>query len=132
VILLHDCVPFDMEMTTRDIANLPRGAWTGDVWKLVPILLAWRPELTLTVLDCQPTGLVCVSGLDPKNRVLAGSYDRIVAEFRDMTMEDFGVERFFGLFRMASARTERHSGFPLFRPASIPEDMKLEPQAVTP
>lgn len=132
VILLHDCVPFDMEMTTRDIANLPRGAWTGDVWKLIPILQAWRPDLKVTVLDCQPTGLVCVGGLDPKNRVLAGGYDRIVAEFRDMTIEDFGVERFFGLFRMDSARTERHSGFPLFRPASIPEDMKLEPQAVTP
>ena len=58
VIMLHDCVPYSFEMTTRDLENLPKGSWTGDVWKLIPILQAWRPDLMLTVLDCRPTGLV--------------------------------------------------------------------------
>lgn len=131
VILLHDCVPYGAGMTTRDLARLPKGAWTGDVWKLIPILQRWRPELTLTVLDCRSTGLVCVSGLDPESRVLADGYDRIVAEFAGSDLEAFGVERFFGSFQMASARAERQAGFPLFRPASV-DGVALEPVPVTP
>ncbi|MDZ4088843.1 MAG: class I SAM-dependent methyltransferase [Tabrizicola sp.] len=131
VILLHDCVPYGPGMTTRDLARLPKGSWTGDVWKLIPILQRWRPELTLTTLDCRSTGLVCVSGLDPANRVLADSYDRILAEFAGIDLEAFGVERFFGSFQMASARAERQAGFPLFRPASV-DGVALEPVPVTP
>ncbi len=131
VILLHDCVPYGVRMTRRDLDNLPDGPWTGDVWKLIPILQTWRPELTITVLDCQPTGLVCVSGLDPASRVLAQSYDRILAEYGTVDIKGFGVERFFGSFQMASARAERRAGFPLFRQAAI-EGAGLEPVPVTP
>ena len=132
VILLHDCVPFDAEMTTRDLDNLPTRAWTGDVWKLIPILQAWRPELQVTVLDCQPTGSVAVSGLDPENRVLLANYERIVGDFSDMSIETFGVKRFFASFEMASGRAERRAGFPRFRAASLAPDLALEPRAVTP
>ena len=57
VILMHDCAPRNLRMTTRDLTAI-RGAWTGDVWKLVPILKTYRDDLTLTMLDCHPTGLL--------------------------------------------------------------------------
>ena len=132
VILLHDCVPYGPKMTRRDLDNLPEGAWTGDVWKLIPILQKWRPELTITVLDCQPTGLVCVSGLDPANRVLADNYDRIVADFSDMDIKKFGVERFFASFEYTGARLVARKGFQMFRPVALPEDAALEPAQITP
>lgn len=132
VILLHDCVPFGGGMTTRDLDNLPKAAWTGDVWKLIPILQTWRPDLRLTVLDCKPTGLVCVSGLDPENRVLSQNYDKIVADYSGFDLDGFGVERFFGSFQMESARTQRRSGFPLFQSACLSENMALKPRKVTP
>lgn len=132
VILLHDCVPYGPDMLTRDLDNLPKGAWTGDVWKLIPILQRWRPELRLTVLDCEPTGLVCVSGLRPKSRVLAANYDRIVLEWREVELEAYGVERFFASFEMVAARSERRAGFPLFGPAALSPDQALEPVRVTP
>jgi hypothetical protein len=132
VILLHDCVPYGQKMTRRDLDNLPDGAWTGDVWKLIPILQQWRPELTITVLDCQPTGLVCVSGLDPTNRILAENYDRIVADFTDMDIKQFGVERFFASFEYTGARLVARKGFQIFRPVALPEDKALTPQQITP
>lgn len=131
MILLHDCVPYGPRMTTRDLSRLPNGSWTGDVWKLIPILQAYRPDLTLTVLDCRPTGIVCVSGLDPESRVLPKAYDRIVADWAAVELEAYGVERFFGSFQMDSARGERQAGFPLFRPAAA-EGVALEPVRVTP
>ena len=42
-------------------------AWTGDVWKIVFALEAFRPELTIDKLDAFPTGLLLVSGFK-KNR----------------------------------------------------------------
>lgn len=132
VIMLHDCVPYGQRMTRRDLDNLPDGPWTGDVWKLIPILQQWRPDLQLTVLDCHPTGLVCVSGLDPANRVLAERYDDIVAAFIGTDIKAFGVERFFASFDYTSARLVARKGFQLFRPVVLPEAAALEPVPVTP
>lgn len=117
VIALHDCCPFGHAMTTRDLDNIPRGAWTGDVWKLIPILQEYRPDLTVQVLDCAPTGLVVVSNLKPQNRVLSQNYDRIVSQYRDLSLADFGVERFFASFPYVDAQALAHDGFPPFRPA---------------
>lgn len=55
--------------------------WTGDVWKLRDCLERWRPDLTLTLLDTQPTGLMLITGLDPDNAVLATRYDDILRHY---------------------------------------------------
>jgi SAM-dependent methyltransferase len=54
--------------------------WTGDVWRLVPVLQRWRPDLTLALLDTSPSGLLLITGLDPANRVLWENYNPIVRE----------------------------------------------------
>lgn len=131
VILLHDCCPRNYEMTTRDLDNLPKGAWTGDVWKLIPILQKYRPDLEITVFNCQPTGLVAVSNLDPGNTVLQAAYDQIVAEFVDLDLETFGVEAFYGSFSYTLARKETGAGFPLFhklgREEEVPDIIRVTP-----
>jgi hypothetical protein len=118
IIALHDCCPFDHGMTTRDLDRMPKGPWTGDVWKLIPILQEYRPDLKLQVFDCAPTGLVLLSGLDPKSRTLRRNYDRIVNRYRDLTLEEFGPDRFYGSFTYAPAQAEVDAGFPSFRPAA--------------
>lgn len=118
VIALHDCCPLDHGMTTRDLDNLPRGPWTGDVWKLVPILQEYRPDLKLQIFDCAPTGLVVLSGLDPKNTVLRKNYDRILSTYQKLTLQDFGADRFYSSFSYANAQAEVDAGFPSFRPAA--------------
>ena len=132
VILMHDCVPYDHGMTTRDLDNLPPGAWTGDVWKLIPILQRWRPDLTLTVLDCRPTALLAVSNLSPGNRDLQAAEAEIHAEFGTVDLETWGVERFFQSFTMTSARDCALGGFQLFRPASIDPALAIDPKKITP
>jgi hypothetical protein len=132
VIALHDCVPFGHGMTTRDLDNIPRGAWTGDVWKLIPILQEYRPDLKLEVLDCAPTGLVILSGLSPRNRALSRAYDRILAEYRDLTLMDFGVERFFQSFAWVDAARTMAEDFATFRPVAAKVlDTPAPPAALT-
>jgi hypothetical protein len=95
LIVLHDCLPPGFYMTSRDIndANHPQSAfqgwWSGDVWKMVPTLQRHRPDLDIKVIDCAPTGLVIVSGLDPKSTVLASQYASIIEEFELMSRRQF-------------------------------------------
>jgi hypothetical protein len=93
VIIIHDCLPLNEAMIHRDLETAVKlgqnspfpGYWTGDVWKLIPILRHYRPDLRLTFVNCPPTGLVCVSGLDNKSRVLHDQYYEIVDKFRNIS-----------------------------------------------
>ena len=118
VIALHDCCPFGHGMTTRDLDNLPKGPWTGDVWKLIPILKEYRPDLKVEVLYCAPTGLVMVSNLNPKSQVLTKAHDEILARFTDLTLLDFGVEKFYNSFEYVDAVGYANEGFLTLRPAA--------------
>ena len=128
VIALHDCYPYHQEMTTRDLANLPKGAWAGDVWKLLPILRTSRPDLKITVLDCKPTGLVLISNLKPGDQTLKKNYDKIIEEYRDLTLQDFGPEKFAADFPLVDARTYAASGYPDFAAIRLPDDAFVEPE----
>ncbi len=131
VIIMHDCVPFDLAMTTRDLEKLPRGAWTGDVWKLIPILQAYRPDLKLTVFDSRPSGLVCVSNLAPTSKVLRQNYDRIVQDYIDLDLERFGVERFADSFDFTDALEHSEAGFPLWHAISADQSLAIQPQRMS-
>ncbi|QIK42318.1 class I SAM-dependent methyltransferase [Pontivivens nitratireducens] len=100
---LHDCCPFNANMTERDRANVRGRAWTGDVWKVLVILLELRPDLQITVYDAAPTGIVSITGLDPQNRVLNDAYDDLMARYIDLNISDFGATRFYDMFEYASS-----------------------------
>lgn len=101
MLVLHDCLPTDVAMTRRQPryteeagpARRP-GAWAGDVWKLVPVLRRYRPDLRLTILDAPPTGLVLVTNLDPGNTVLKDNYQAILAEFLPLDLREIGIRAY--------------------------------------
>lgn len=57
--------------------------WTGDVWRLIPALHRYRPDLELTLLDTSPTGLLIVSNLDRNSCILEQRFEDIVSESFD-------------------------------------------------
>ena len=96
VVLMHDCLPRDAPMTGAADQTAPSrfpGYWTGDVWKIVPVLRQWRPDLDFSVLDAVPTGLGAVTRLDPASTVLRDNYDAIVAEWAPVSLADYGLDR---------------------------------------
>ncbi len=100
IIVLHDCVPADRWMAERVYSKECKrrskfpGWWTGDVWKCLPALKKYRPDLKIIVVDAGPTGLVLITNLDPKNTVLAENYLDIVQEFIDLSLADYGIRKF--------------------------------------
>ncbi len=78
LIVIDDIYPCHPAQATR----LPyTGSWTGDVWKLLPILRRWRPDLRWMTLDARGTGLLLVTGLNPDSNVLWQEYAGILSEY---------------------------------------------------
>jgi hypothetical protein len=110
VALLHDCLPLNSRMTSRQQRSGPddedmgtRAFWTGDVWRVLPILKEFRPDLQIFFVDCPPTGLVLCSGLDHRSDVLLYAYERIVEQYASLSLDDFGIEKLWRLFPMLSS-----------------------------
>lgn len=104
VICLHDVCPFNGAMTTRDDSYLSRGtAWTGDIWKIVPVLGRYRPDLSVSVLPAARTGLCCVTNLDPGNDSLVRNYERILAEFVPQDLASLGPAHHYAGFSFVQA-----------------------------
>lgn len=103
LVFMHDCIPFNHMMAERNWDKEKSLSWTGDVWKLLPILKRHRPDLKLEVLDCAPTALVLISDLDPTSTVLEVEYDSILKEWTQISLPDFGIERLQKEFPFVSA-----------------------------
>lgn len=110
IIAMHDCIPSDIYIAERkddpirrtEVGSKP-GWWTGDVWKLAPILRRWRPDISLIALDCVPTGLLLATNLDPTSSILADHYDQIIGEFMDIDLAQYGLERFHAEIQIEKA-----------------------------
>jgi hypothetical protein len=99
IVFLHDCLPVNprMALRTHEAGAESEGswqhAWTGDVWKMVPLLKRHRPDLKIFLLDCVPTGLVAIANLDPDSTVLSTSYSALLDELRELDLEAFSIRR---------------------------------------
>ncbi len=78
VILVHDCCPIDAVTSAR---NRTTEVWTGDVWKIVPCLKQWRPDLMIVTSSVSPSGLAIITRLDPTSSLLDEAYDEVVADW---------------------------------------------------
>jgi ketosteroid isomerase-like protein len=84
VILVHDCFPTRREVATRERSTV---CWSGDVWRLVPLLLTERPDLNVSAVDIRPAGLGIITGLDPDSRTLRDRLDELIEEYLQLDYE---------------------------------------------
>ena len=77
VVLVDDVLPAHPVQGRRERET---AVWRGDVWKITDVLRRHRPDLTLTLLDSSPSGMLLVTGLDPDDRVLWDLYNRLVRD----------------------------------------------------
>lgn len=120
VIMLDDCLPLNAEMTERLFEPEKRKhdatsrMWTGDVWKIVPILRKYRPDLHIVVADTQPTGNVAITRLDNSSDVLRNNYYDIIAEFTLIPSNEKSISDYYESLNILSTN-EISSGFELSR-----------------
>ena len=84
VFLFHDCYPVEPAMTTREQATT---FWAGDVWKVIPILKEFRPDLSIHTVRTAPTGLGLITGMDPSSTILEEQFDTIVETYMSLAFD---------------------------------------------
>jgi len=78
VVLIHDCLPVVAIVAERERCT---GFWTGDVWRIIPCLKTFRPDLRIMTIPASPSGLGLVTNMDPSSTVLSDCYDEILAYY---------------------------------------------------
>lgn len=138
LILLHDTAPRDPFMATRNPYNHATmrqskhpGWWTGDVWKIVPVLKHYRPDLKVTTFDAPPTGLTLVTGLDADNRTLSEQYDAIVSPELGCLWHDDGLGDYLARIALTPTAHMPHY-FPGGALARFPPDESTRPAYCNP
>lgn len=91
VILIHDCLPIAPIVAERERCT---GFWTGDVWRIIPCLKTFRPDLQIFTIPTKPSGLAVVTGLDPKSTTLADNYDEIINYYQGLNLPESMTQRF--------------------------------------
>lgn len=91
VVAFDDVLPYNQAIAAR---NQPPGDWTGDVWKMIPILDTFRPDLAYMLVNTQPTGLLLVTNLDPDISTLDTNFDDIMAGMKAQeTVPEYILDR---------------------------------------
>lgn len=109
VIALHDCLPVEVLMTARTPSPEPasqshrQGWWTGDVWRTALLLKRIRPDLNITALDAQSTGLLLITNLDPASSILTERYADHVKLMLSWHLEEIGIPELFAELKMEPA-----------------------------
>jgi hypothetical protein len=78
VVLIHDCYAIDAFSAQREKKT---EFWTGDVWKIIPCLREFRPDLQVFTIATRPSGLGVVSRLNSHSTTLINRYDEIVSRY---------------------------------------------------
>jgi SAM-dependent methyltransferase len=89
VIVVDDIFPNHPVQAKRERQSQ---VWTGDVWRFAQRLAEKRPDLKLTWLDTQPTGLLLISRLNPKSRALWDDYNKAIRRLSDEADADVPQE----------------------------------------
>ena len=77
VVVFDDMFPRNVDEAARDRHTQE---WTGDVFRVMLALDRHRPDLTLTRVDTQPTGLLLVTGFSAERRFTSEEVESIVAK----------------------------------------------------
>lgn len=77
VVVFDDVLPWDPGQTVR---NRTTPSWTGDVFKIMPVLERHRPDLTCLRVDVAPTGLLIVLGADQSSTTLPDRYADLLSD----------------------------------------------------
>ncbi len=89
IIAVHDTIPLDEKTASRTRST---EFHTGDVWKAVPFLKQFRPDLDMVTVRTGPSGLTLIRCLNPsrkKKHVDLGA----LARFRELPWDYFKQHR---------------------------------------
>jgi hypothetical protein len=99
VILIPGCLPTDAHAARADQADQSQVhlsatplLWIGDLWKLVPVLRRYRPQLHIHAVRMPPAGMIAITNLDPCSPTLSDAYFSVLDAFADHAPDQAAID----------------------------------------
>jgi hypothetical protein len=89
VVAFHDTIPLDERTASRTRST---EFHTGDVWKVIPFLKHFRPDLEIVTVSTGPSGLTLIRGLDG-SRKNPGADSQALSFFRGLPFDYYKQHR---------------------------------------
>ena len=86
VVILNGCMPKTEKTGSR---KRETEFWSGDVWKIIPVLEKYRPDLKIQIFDVDPSGIAVITDLNSKNSVLEENLSEILSEYIHQDYNDY-------------------------------------------
>lgn len=86
VVVFHDILPLDAQSSEK---YRKTRVWTGDVWKILPCLSTFRPDLNLAIIPTAQSGLLIVTRCDSSSSILQRNLSNCVKEIDRLNFDDF-------------------------------------------
>jgi len=100
-VILHDVLPLNDRVGNRE--RLSR-FWTGDVWKIVPILQRYQPDLEMVFVPAAPSGLIVLRRVGAATMTVADRFEEAVAWADDLRFGAAFSDAIWRLPRCANTR----------------------------
>lgn len=103
IIAVHDTLPLDALSASRARET---GFWTGDVWKVLPLLQCERPDLAVVTIPTPPSGLTLIAGFGRRRDGLGHAQAEAIARNRygALSFSDFDCDWRPGLAMIDNSR----------------------------
>lgn len=86
VVVFHDILPLDAKSSKK---YRETKVWMGDVWKILPCLSTYRPDLDLAIIPTAQSGLLVVARCDSSSSILERNLNNYINEIDRLSFDDF-------------------------------------------
>lgn len=90
VVFIHDCLPINARVAQKERTTR---FWCGDVWRIIPCLKEFRPDLDIITFPAPPAGLAMITGFTATSKAFPLDFNSCLRHFSEYKLPEVYDEK---------------------------------------